>query len=117
MLEDLPSVREQLDKANISEPRLRFRDDRLTASVRVPMYGEIAARVSLVGRVRPDNGGLAFETESVSFGSLPAPGPVREALDTQVRAALQRFNREFKGRVDEVIATEGTLILRGEKPS
>lgn len=115
MIRSLPDVRESLEREHIEAARIRFQDDRLIASARVPVYGSVQARVSLTGRVGPRDGRLDYSTESVRIGSIPAPGEVREALDKQIRAGIEKFNGDFKGRVQEVTARGGTLTVVGER--
>jgi hypothetical protein len=115
MVTSLPEVRMALEKQHINAPEIRFEPDRLVANARVPVYGGVEARVSLAGRVRAQDGKLVYETESVSIGSFPAPGPVRDELDKQIKKAVEGLDKSLKGRVEEVTLSEGSLLVRGTR--
>jgi hypothetical protein len=57
--------------------------------------------------------GLEYETEEVKLGDFPAPKPVRDALDTQIRGAIERLNKRVGDKVESVEVKEGELIVEG----
>lgn len=114
LVASLPEVQQALKQANVSDLRLRFEPDRLVAEARVPVVGGMKARVTATGRVYAEDGDLAYETEAVRIGSIPAPKALREELDRQLGASIKQLNQRFRGRIDTVQVREDALEVRGK---
>jgi hypothetical protein len=108
-----PQVRQMLENHQVRSFRLRFVPGRLVMSARVPVAGNVAARLSAEGEIRAENGDLAYRTLGVYLGSIPAPREMAEELDRQTGAAVEQLNHRFEGQVEAVTITGGLLVVRG----
>ena len=112
LLIGLPEVRKTLSQQKIAAPELTFQPDRIVASARVPVYHGVQASVSAVGKVWAEDGHLAYRTEGVYLGDLPAPRRVRRELDRALRGSIQELNRKLGARIETVQVTDGELVVR-----
>jgi hypothetical protein len=113
LIHSQPEVRKTLADYNISDLRVQFEPGRLIAGARVPLFGNVQARVTVRGRLWAEQGRLMYETESVSAGSFPAPGPLRDELDRQLKAVIQQLDRSLEGDVTGVNVTHDALEVEG----
>jgi hypothetical protein len=113
LIRGLPEVRRALRTSRISAPRVEFQPDRLTASARVPVFGEITARVSASGRLWAEKGALAYELEQVKVGDFPAPAAVRRSLDRALRDGVRQLNQQIKLEIVQVTLADGELVVQG----
>lgn len=114
LVASLPEVQQALRQANVSDLNLRFEPDRLVAEARVPVVGGMKARLTATGRIYAENGDLAYETEAVRIGSIPAPKAIRDELDRQLGVSVKQLNQRFKGQIDAVQIREDALEVRGK---
>jgi hypothetical protein len=113
LIHSLPEVRKALADFEIDDLRVYFEPGHLTATGRLPLVGGLRARLTLTGRIRAENGNLAYETVKVTAGGFPAPRQVRTELDKQLRQWIAELNRTFEGNVTEANVAEGVLVVRG----
>lgn len=115
ILRSYPEVQRRLTREKVSAPRIRMQRDRVVASARVPITAGLSSRVSIAGRLTVVDGGLAFETESVKLGALPAPPQLREELDKHLESAVNVLNKSIDGRLEEIVQREGSVTVRGTR--
>jgi len=116
MIHGLPDVRKSLHSQKIEELTLDFVPGRLVAHARVPVYGQVQARVSVTGEITAKDGQLAYRSESMQVGMLPAPAALRRELDRHLGAAVKQMGEGLGGRLDEVSIDDEALVVRGERP-
>jgi hypothetical protein len=112
LIRGLPQVRQALDEARVSGLAVQFRPERVIATLNLDVTDTVRAPVTVEGTIRAENGELRYETHRVLVGSIPAPGPVRKALDAQLASAVRELNRSVRGRIQEVHVEDHRLRVR-----
>ncbi len=115
LLRSLPEVRKSLAQSEVGSLRMEFQPERFVVRARVPLWGETQARASATLRAWAENGGIAYETESVRIGDFPAPERLRKELDTQLAAQFRLLEKRFKGHIESLEITEDNLTIRGTR--
>ena len=99
----------------ISNPRLRFTDDRVELFAQVTQASLTADAMAVISPGISPDGDPQFEIESMTVGSIPVPdalmGQVEDLVDATMRDYLATNGASFK--VSNIDVSEGQLIVTG----
>ena len=108
-------LQERLDtsKFPIRNLAVGFEPNRVVAQGDVK-YNGFEATATLEGTVELREGRLAYTTDSLQVGGLPAPKKWKSQLDSQVSEQLNRALSNAPGRVEKVQIEAGKMIVSGQ---
>lgn len=105
-----PEVRGVLARSRIRDPEVRLRSGRVITTATIQTAG-LPARVTADGQLEARSGMLLYASESVHVAGVPAPAPLRAAVDARIQEAFRRVQHEAHARVDRVTVGPNRITL------
>ncbi|MDO8681856.1 MAG: hypothetical protein Q7N50_00030 [Armatimonadota bacterium] len=102
-----------LANRKVEKPRIEFQSDRVNGSGYVTFHGR-RVYVTVSGQLSHATGGkIAFRSDSVTVGKLPAPGQLAAKVDEMINAYIAFGPSVLPAQITEISSDGGMLTLKG----
>jgi hypothetical protein len=105
-----PEVQDALAEARVRDFQVRIETGRVITSATVEKAG-VPILVTAEGQLGAREGMLLYASDSVRVHGLPAPAPIRRAVDGRIQEAFRQLEEKAGARVDRVTVGRDRIAL------
>jgi hypothetical protein len=110
ILSEQPEVIGVTEESRVRAAEVRLQPGRIITTATIEAAGA-PIRVTAEGQLSARGGLLLYAPETVRVAGLPAPRPIRDAVQTRIQEAFRRVEQQARARVNRVVVGRDQITL------